>query len=144
MNGDATMTATSLSPRRVLKVLWIPLTLFVIAACSDAPGTLLFSFEVLPPDTTTVDSIAIGGRVVRSPPLADARFTVIVTGGRDTVEQAANEFGLFTVWVMLNRLTENSLVVRARDNTGAQAEPRRFTVVHIEEIQSVAPATPDE
>ncbi len=131
--------------RTGLKALLASVALAVGAACFGGPApVLVIDYSLHPPDTTELEIVVFEGRVVRAPPLKAARSTVEVTGGASTVDAEADDFGLFTAEVQLNPRTTNLLVVQARDDTGILSEPRTFEVVHVEDIQSVAPADPGE
>jgi hypothetical protein len=128
---------------RTLRSILVLTAVAIGTACFGEPApVVVIDYTLAPPDTTAMEMISVEGRVVRAPPLAAARFAVEITGGVDTVDVDADDFGLFTAEVLLNPRTTNNLVVQARDNTGVRSEPRTWVVVHVEEVPGTAPADP--
>jgi hypothetical protein len=105
-------------------------------ACLQDPDPILFigSLTEEPPDTTYEATVKLSGRVVRTPPTANALLIVTVTGGVIPVSDTASLVGgLFDITIPLTTNADNDLEATASDGLGSPTpNPWRKTVTQID------------
>jgi hypothetical protein len=116
---------------KVLASLVLALMVAAVIACpEELEGFVLVEIDVIPPDSTSADSVLIAGRAVRSPPRSGELFVITVTGCSATVTDTSTSFGIFQVDVPLTPGAINELRLVAADRDGTQSPPWTHTVVH--------------
>jgi hypothetical protein len=118
-------------------------TFVAAGACITEPrGILSFNITGAPPDTTSASSVSISGDVVRSPPKQGLAYVVTVTGGAREEKVGTNNFGQFTINVVLKKDMTNVLVMTADDGTGSITQHLEFEVVQINPTAESAELSP--